>query len=63
MDLAPGEEREVSASVDPRLLATFDEGGRRWRIRGGDYQITAGFDVGHRQSAATVRLDTADLPP
>ena len=63
VDLAPGEEREVSASVDPRLLATFDESSRRWRIRGGDYQITAGFDVERRQSAATVRLDAADLPP
>jgi beta-glucosidase len=63
VDLAPGEEREVSASIDPRLLATFDEGARRWRIRGGDYRITAGFDVERRQSAVTVHLDAAELPP
>jgi beta-glucosidase len=63
VDLWPGEDREVIASVDPRLLATFDEGARRWRIRAGDYQITAGFDVDRREAAATVHLDAADLPP
>jgi beta-glucosidase len=63
VDLAPGEEREVSASVDPRLLATFDEGARRWRIRGGDYRITAGFEAERREAAAAVHLDAAELPP
>ncbi|MBV8442645.1 MAG: glycoside hydrolase family 3 protein [Hyphomicrobiales bacterium] len=63
VDLAPGKERDVSASVDPRLLATFDEGARRWRIRGGDYRITAGFDVERREAATAVHLDGAELPP
>jgi beta-glucosidase len=63
IDLAPGEEREVSASVDPRLLATFDEGARVWRIRPGDYQVTAGFDAERRGEAATIHLDAATLPP
>ena len=62
-DLAPGEEREVSASVDPRLLATFDEGARVWRIRPGDYRVTAGFDAERREEAATIHLDAATLPP
>ena len=63
VDLAPGEEREVSASVDPRMLATFDESARRWRIRGGDYRISAGFDVERREAAAAVHLDAAEMPP
>ncbi|MBV8105264.1 MAG: hypothetical protein JO223_11695, partial [Hyphomicrobiales bacterium] len=45
------------------LLATFDEGARRWRIRGGDYRITAGFDVERREAATAVHLDGAELPP
>ena len=44
VDLKPGEQRQVAVSMDPRLLATFDEGARRWRIRPGAYQVTAGFD-------------------
>ena len=63
IDLAPGEEREVSVSFDPRLLATFDEGARVWRIRPGDYQVTAGFDAERRDEAATIHLDAATLPP
>ncbi len=63
IDLAPGEEREVSASLDPRLLATFDEGARVWLIRPGDYQVTAGFDAERRDEAATIHLDAAILPP
>jgi beta-glucosidase len=63
VDLGPGEEREVEASVDPRLLASFDEAGRRWRIRAGDYRITAGFDAERRDQATMIHLDAADLPP
>jgi beta-glucosidase len=60
--LEPGERRDVGAPVDPRLLATFDEGARRWRIRAGDYQITAGFDVEGRNQKATFHLEAAELP-
>jgi beta-glucosidase len=63
IDLAPGEEREVSASVNPRLFATFDEGAQMWRIRSGDYQVTAGFDAERRSEAAAIHLEAATLPP
>ena len=63
IDLEPGEERQVTISIDPRLLATFDEGARGWRIRQGLYQLTAGFDCQHRQLAADFELQSASLPP
>jgi beta-glucosidase len=63
IDLAPDQEREVTASFDPRLLASFDEGARVWFIRPGDYQVTAGFDAEQRDEAATIHLDAATLPP
>jgi beta-glucosidase len=63
LDLAPGEEREATLSVDPRLFATFDEAAKRWRIEAGAYRLTAGFDADHRDLAASFSLDAAELPP
>jgi beta-glucosidase len=63
IDLAPGEEREATISVDPRLLATFDEAARRWRIAAGSYRMTAGFDADYRDLAASFSLESAELPP
>jgi beta-glucosidase len=62
-ELQPGESRRVTISVDPRLLARFDESGRRWRIEPGTYDFTAGFDVDHRDLSARARLEAANLPP
>jgi beta-glucosidase len=63
VDLKPGENRHVTVSIDPRLLATFDETSRRWRIKPGVYQLTAGFDSRRHELAASFALDAADLPP
>jgi beta-glucosidase len=63
IDLAPGAERRASVSIDPRLLATFDEAARRWRIKGGVYRLTAGFDAERRELSANFALDPVDLPP
>jgi beta-glucosidase len=63
VDLKPGEQRQVAVSIDPRLLATFDEGARRWRIRAGAYQVSAGFESQHRGWNATFELQPASLPP
>ena len=63
VDLRPGEQRQISVSIDPRLLATFDEGARRWRIRAGAYRLSAGFDSQRRGSNATFALQPATLPP
>ncbi len=63
VDLKPGESRRVTVSIDPRLLATFDEAARRWRIRPGAYQLTAGFDSEQRPRVASFELQSATLPP
>jgi beta-glucosidase len=63
IDLKPGEERQVTVSIDPRLLATFDEAARLWRIQPGAYQLTAGFDSQQRKLAASFELQSASLPP
>ncbi len=63
LDLKPGEDRQATVSIDPRLLATFDEGARRWRIRPGAYQLTAGFDAERRPLAARFELPSMSLPP
>jgi beta-glucosidase len=63
VDLKPGEQMRVAVSIDPRLLATFDEGARRWRIRVGGYQLSAGFDSQHPGLNATFELQPESLPP
>jgi beta-glucosidase len=63
IDLKPHEERRVTASIDPRLLATFDEAARLWRIQPGDYRLTAGFDSQQPELAASFELQSASLPP
>ena len=61
--LAPGQQKQVAVSIDPRLLAKFDEGARRWRIQSGDYAVSAGFDSQHRELTAHFDLQPASLPP
>ena len=54
----------MTMSVDPRLLARFDESRRRWRIEPGAYDFTAGFDVDHRDHVGDAcELEPANLPP
>jgi beta-glucosidase len=63
INLAPGEHRQVAVSIDPRLLATFDEDARRWLIQSGVYELSAGFDSQHRELTANFDLQPASLPP
>lgn len=39
VELAPGESREVSVTVDPRLLAMYDSRSRSWRVAKGRYKV------------------------
>ena len=63
LDLAPGETKRAEIAVDPRLLATFDESARRWRIPGGVYSFSAGFDAARRPETADVAVEAAEAPP
>ena len=42
VELAPGKSKRIKVSVDPRLLATWDEAASKWVISAGRYQIKAG---------------------
>ena len=39
VELAPGESREVSVTVDPRLLAMYDSHSRSWHVTRGRYKV------------------------
>jgi beta-glucosidase len=63
VELQPGEARTVSVPLDPRLLASFDEAARRWRVAAGTYALSAGFDVERRQLSTPVTMGALELPP
>jgi beta-glucosidase len=63
IDLKPGQASRVTVSIDPRLLATFEENARTWRIQPGPYHLTAGFDSQQRTLAVSFELQSASLPP
>jgi beta-glucosidase len=58
--LRPGDSVDVSLRVDPRILATFKEGG--WQIADGDYDVTLGSSALDVQSKASVHLAQRRLP-
>jgi beta-glucosidase len=62
VDLAPGGSRTVSVTIDPRLLATFDESAQQWRIAPGDYKFIVGESARELRGTATVTLPGLTLP-
>lgn len=54
VNLAPGKSTLVSLSIDPRLLATWNNGSHAWEITGGTYQVMLGASA--RETAATVQV-------
>ncbi len=62
VDLTPGAARTVSVTIDPRLLATFDDASQQWRIAPGAYQILVGKSSRDIRGSATVTLPGLMLP-
>src|SRR4051794_7717978 len=62
VDLAPGASKIVSVTIDPRLLATFDNGSQQWRIAPGDYRIIVGESARDLGGSATVSLPGLTIP-
>jgi beta-glucosidase len=62
VELAPGASRNVSVTIDPRLLATFDNTARQWRIAPGAYQVLVGASSRDIRQTATVSLPGLTLP-
>ncbi|MDB5974057.1 MAG: glycosyl hydrolase [Nevskia sp.] len=59
--LRRGESRELSLSVDPRLLANWDQHG--WLIRAGSYTFALGTSATDLGPLATVQLGERRLKP
>jgi beta-glucosidase len=56
VSLAPGASAALSITVDPRLLATFDEPGQMWRRAAGTYEVWLGKSSADTRMSAEVRL-------
>lgn len=55
--LQPGESKNISLDVDPRLLARFDARAGQWRIAAGTHQLALGHSAGVFSASAHVKLD------
>uniref|UniRef100_UPI0035C97185 glycoside hydrolase family 3 C-terminal domain-containing protein n=1 Tax=uncultured Sphingomonas sp. TaxID=158754 RepID=UPI0035C97185 len=60
--LAPGASRSVTLSVDPRLLATWDEAGHQWKVAGGAYKVMLADSATDIRQTVTVTLPARTLP-
>jgi beta-glucosidase len=63
LTLAPGETRRVSMTVDPRVIARFDEAGRKWHLDGGTYAVTVGHFAGDSALRGAATLQPQTLKP
>ncbi|WP_043605734.1 beta-glucosidase family protein [Novosphingobium sp. Rr 2-17] len=63
LTLSPGETRRVSMTVDPRVIARFDEAGRKWHLDGGAYAVTVGHFAGDSALRGVATLQPQTLKP
>jgi beta-glucosidase len=57
LDLAPGETRRVSLTVDPRVLADYDVKAGGWRLPQGSYGLYVGSHAGDKALTGEAKLD------
>ncbi|OEZ61666.1 beta-glucosidase [Duganella sp. HH105] len=64
VELAPGESREVSVTVDPRLLAAYDSRSRSWRVAKGRYKVMLAHSAADADAASiSVALEARTFKP
>jgi beta-glucosidase len=62
VELAPGESKEVSVTVDPRLLGVYDSRSKTWRIAKGGYKVLLAHDATDAKAASvTIQLPQRTL--
>jgi beta-glucosidase len=62
LELAPGESKEVSVTVDPRLLGVYDSRSKTWRIAKGGYKVLLALDAADAKAASiTIQLPQRTL--
>lgn len=57
VELQPGESRQVTLTVDPRLLARYDNKSHKWVIAKGEYQLSLGSSSRNLTQNASVSLE------
>jgi beta-glucosidase len=62
VELAPGATTKVSLTIDPRLLAVWDEKAHGWSIAGGDYTLALGASSRDTAAKAEVTVAAKTLP-
>ncbi|TLY77837.1 MAG: glycosyl hydrolase, partial [Gammaproteobacteria bacterium] len=62
VDLKPGGSARVTVSLDPRLLATWSDTARGWRIGAGSYEVMVGASAQDIKATASVTLQARTLP-
>jgi beta-glucosidase len=63
LSLAPGESRDVSMTIDPRLLASWDTSKGKWRIDAGAYRFAIGDSADALGEAVETTLKAQWLKP
>jgi beta-glucosidase len=61
--LKPGESRRVTLAADPRLLASWDEAGHRWKRDAGHYQLFVGKSAEDPALKGEATLSAATMAP
>lgn len=62
LELAPGESKQVSVTVDPRLLGVYDSRSKTWRIAKGGYKVLLAQDAADAKAASiTIQLPQRTL--
>jgi beta-glucosidase len=59
--MAAGKDADVSLTVDPRLLATFDVRTKTWKVLPDAYRVIVGQSAIDGAVAVTVNLDARTL--
>lgn len=62
VELAPGAAARVSLSIDPRLLATWNDKAHGWSVAAGDYTVTLGASSRDTAAKAQVALPAQSIP-
>ena len=60
--LAPGASKSALVTIDPRVLATWDEAGQQWRIAGGPYRVMLGTSAADITQTVTVTVPARTMP-
>jgi beta-glucosidase len=62
VSLQPGESTDVRLSIEPRILAVYDEAQKSWLIEGGDYDVSLATDSRTTVTHTTVHISRQIIP-